>query len=231
MQRRDAKIPMAVKLGLTAFVAVLVPYYWVTYSPWNFLFFCDMALLITLAALRAESPLLVSLPAVGILVPQMLWLADLLSGSRIVGMTGYMFDAKLPLFVRGLSSFHGWLPFLLVWGVWRLGYDRRAIWGWTIIGTGLLVIVLLRPRAAAPSSHPSLAVNLNYVYGLSDQRPQTWMAPGHGSRCYCWDCRPSSTCRRGLVLRTWFRAAGRVAVPVELVETANPAPDARPALP
>ena len=27
-------------------------------------------------------------------------------------MTSYMFDPKLPLFVRGLSSFHGWLPFL-----------------------------------------------------------------------------------------------------------------------
>ncbi len=45
------RIPLALKLAYTAFVAVLVPYYWVTYSPWNFLFFCDVALLIALAAL------------------------------------------------------------------------------------------------------------------------------------------------------------------------------------
>ena len=31
-----------------------------------------------------------------------------------LGMAGYMFDPKLPLFVRGLSLFHGWLPFLLL---------------------------------------------------------------------------------------------------------------------
>ena len=45
---RQARIPMALKLAYTIFVAILVPYYWVTYSAWNFLFFCDLALLMTL---------------------------------------------------------------------------------------------------------------------------------------------------------------------------------------
>jgi hypothetical protein len=49
--RPGNKVPLAVKLVLTAFVAVLVSHYWVTYTPWNFLFFCDLALLMTLAAI------------------------------------------------------------------------------------------------------------------------------------------------------------------------------------
>jgi len=170
------RIPLALKLAFTAFVAVLVPYYWVTYSPWNFLFFCDVALLITLAALWTENPLVMSLPAVGITLPQMLWAFDFLTGSRITGMTGYMFDPKLSLFVRGLSGFHGWLPFLLIWGVWRLGYDRRAFAGWTVIGTVILLSsFFLAPAPPAPANHPDFAVNLNYVHGLSDKAPQTWM--------------------------------------------------------
>ena len=43
-------IPLALKLAYSLFVVVLVPYYWVTYSPWNFLFFCDFALLLGLVA-------------------------------------------------------------------------------------------------------------------------------------------------------------------------------------
>jgi hypothetical protein len=171
-------IPLALKLSYTMFVAVLVPYYWVSYSPWNFLFFCDVALLIALPALWMESPLLMSLPAVGIMLPQLLWVADFLSGARITGVTSYMFDRKLPLFVRGLSSFHGWLPFLLIWGVWRLGYDPRAFAGWTVLSTAILLVsYFLAPAPPAPSNHPNLAVNLNYVHGLSYERPQTWMPP------------------------------------------------------
>lgn len=175
---RPRRIPLALKVVYTGFVAVLAPYYWITYSPWNFLFFCDVALLLTLPALWLESALLMSLPAVGIVLPQILWTADFLTGARITGMTSYMYDPNLPLFVRGLSTFHGWLPFLLAWCVWRLGYDRRALSGWTVIGTVvLLVSFFLAPAPPAPPSNPKLAVNLNYVHGLSYEQPQTWMAP------------------------------------------------------
>jgi hypothetical protein len=171
-------IPLALKLAYTSFVAILVPYYWVTYSAWNFLFFCDVALLLGVFALWLESPLLMSLAAVGITVPQLLWVADLLTGSRITGMTSYMFDSKLPLFVRALSAFHGWLPFLLVWGVWRLGYDRRALAGWTIISTvNLLISFFFAPKPPAPADNPDLAVNINYVHGLSYKEPQNVMPP------------------------------------------------------
>src|SRR5436309_220794 len=70
MDRRH-KIPIAVKLIYSAFVVVLVPYYWITYSPWNFLFFCDLGLLIGAVALWTEDPLLASLPTVGLALPQL----------------------------------------------------------------------------------------------------------------------------------------------------------------
>jgi len=175
---RGNKIPLAVKLAYTAFVAILVPNYWHAYSPWTFLYFCDVALLLTVPALWLESSLLISLPAVGLTLPQLLWVVDFLSGSRITTMTSYMFDPKLPLLVRGLSTFHGWLPFLLVWGVWRLGYDRRAFAGWTAISTAvLLASFFLAPAPPAPADNPNQAVNINYVHGLSYEKPQTWMPP------------------------------------------------------
>jgi hypothetical protein len=204
------RIPLALKLAYTAFVAVLVPYYWVTCSPWNFLFFCDVALLITLATLWSEDPLLMSLPAVGIVLPQMLWVVDFLAGSRISGMTSYMFDPKLPLFVRGLSSFHGWLPFLLIWGVWRLGYDRRALAGWTAIGTAvLLASFFLAPAPPAPADNPSLSVNLNYVHGLSYERPQTWMPPWLWLTIFLVGFPVVFYLPAHLIFRTWFPAAAR----------------------
>jgi hypothetical protein len=171
-------IPLAVKVIYTLFVAVLVYNYWRAYSPWTFLYFCDVALLLTLPALWLESPLLISLPAVGLVLPQMLWVVDFMTGARITGMTSYMFDPKLPLLVRGLSTFHGGLPFLLVWGVWRLGYDRRALAGWTVISTFvLLASFFLAPAPPAPALNPNLAVNINYVHGLSYEKPQTWVPP------------------------------------------------------
>ena len=107
-------IPLALKLAYTLFVVVLIPKYWMAYSAWTFLFFCDVALFVGLCTLWLESPLLLSMTAVGITIPQLLWVADLLTGSHITGMTSYMFDPKLPIFVRALSLFHGWLPFVLL---------------------------------------------------------------------------------------------------------------------
>lgn len=177
------RVPLWLKLAFSAFVIVIVPYYWVTYTPWNFLYFCDVALVMTLVGLWTESPLLISLPTVGIALPQMLWVVDFLwrmaTGGYITGMTSYMFDAKIPLLVRGLSSFHGWLPFVLLWLVWRLGYDRRAFGLQSVLAIVLLLVGYFVAPAPPPSAeHPNWAVNINYAYGLDDKHPQTSMAPG-----------------------------------------------------
>ena len=176
---RPHKIPLAAKVAITAFLAVLVPVYLHTYGPTNFLWFCDAALILTVAGMWWESSLLISMCAVGILLPQCLWLADFgsnLLGFHFLNLTGYMFDAHLPLFTRGLSLFHGWLPLLLVWLLFRLGYDKRALSAWTVVAAGLvLVCYLFTPPAGTHPANPNLPINLNYVYGFNDQQPQHWI--------------------------------------------------------
>ena len=173
------KIPLAAKAAGTAFLAVLVPVYLLNYGPTNFLWFCDTALILTVIGMWLESSLLISMCAVGILIPQSLWLVDFgihLLGFHFLNLTSYMFDARLSLFLRGLSLFHGWLPLLLIGLLIRLGYDKRALFAWTALATGLILICYFFTRPAGPHPiDPSLPVNLNYVYGFNDQQPQTWM--------------------------------------------------------
>lgn len=173
------KIPLAAKVAGTAFLAVLLPVYWRAYGPTNFLWFCDAALLLTVAGMWLESSLLISMCSVGILLPQCLWLADFgsnLFGFHLLGLTGYMFDSQLPLFTRALSLFHGWLPLLLIWLLTRLGYDQRALVAWTGLATGLvLVCYFFTPPAGAHLEDPNRPINLNYIYGFNDKQPQTWV--------------------------------------------------------
>jgi len=179
MPQSENRLPLWLKLGYTAFMAVLVPVYWYYYGPTNFLYFCDVALILTLVGIWTESALLVSMCAVGILAPQTLWVIDFLGnlvGIPITGMTDYMMERDRSLFLRGLSLFHGWLPFLLVFLVWRMGYERRAFAAWTGLAWGLLLVCFF----FMPPPHPDpglTPVNINYVWGLSDHAPQTWVSP------------------------------------------------------
>jgi hypothetical protein len=120
--------------------------------------------------------------AVGILVPQFFWCADFggrLLGLRMTGMTSYMFESDHSLFLRGLSLFHGWLPFLLCYLVYRMGYDRRALKAWTgLAGALCLVAFFFLPPAGAVLADPKWPRNVDYVFGLDDARPQTWMPAG-----------------------------------------------------
>jgi hypothetical protein len=172
------RVPLWIKLPYTAFVAVLVPVYWVQYGPLNFLYFCDVALLLTTVALWTESSLLASMPAVGIVLPQLLWVIDffcrLLTGVHPgINLTEYMFDPSIPLYARALSSFHGWLPILLVWLVWRLGYDRRALLAQIALGWTVLVLSFL----LVPYNDPKRAGNVNKVFGWDDESMQPPIAP------------------------------------------------------
>lgn len=173
------KIPLAAKLAYTAFMAVLVPSYWYNYGPTNFLYFCDVALFLTLVGMWTERPLLIGMPAVGILLPQTMWVVDFASnlvGLPLTGMTDYMFDGDNPLFNRGLSLFHGWLPFLLLWLVLLVGYDRRSFALWIATAWILIVVCYVFLPAPPPDpDHPNVPVNVNYVYGFDDSTPQTWM--------------------------------------------------------
>ncbi len=176
-----SRIPLTVKVVYTLYMVILVPVYWRTYGPTNFLYFCDIALFMTWLALWTESALLVSAAAVGIVLPQVLWAVDFVAtgfGMPLSGMTAYMYDAALPLYARFLSFFHFWLPFFLLWLLKRTGYDSRGLPLWTAIALGVLYLCYFyMPAPPPPSDNPALPVNINYVYGFSDQAAQTWMPP------------------------------------------------------
>ena len=95
----------------------------------------------------------------------------LFTGGHIIDLTEYMFDSRIPLYMRGLSLFHGWLPLLLLWMVWRLGYDRRAWWAQTLLGWAVLVLCYL----LVPEIDNAHAGNVNKIFGPSDEAPQTRM--------------------------------------------------------
>lgn len=171
---RERHVPFWFKLVYTAFVAVVVTKYWAQYTPVNFLWFCNVALLTTLVGLWLESAVLISMQAVGIIVWQLLWQLDfffqLATGIHTIGAADYMFDASVPLFVRSLSISHVWMPYLLLWLLSRFGYDRRALWLQTLYAWAvLLASFLLTTDLKGPAG------NVNKIYGLSDSTAQTLM--------------------------------------------------------
>jgi hypothetical protein len=112
----------------------------------------------------------------------MLWVVDLLfrivAGVEITGVTSYMLENSIPLYLRSLSLFHGWLPFFLLWLLWRLDYDRRALAIQSVVAIAILLLsYLFGPAPPPPADDPNRAVNINYVYGFTDKHPQTIMAP------------------------------------------------------
>jgi hypothetical protein len=127
------RIPLWVKVLWTAWIVVWVPVYWRQYGLQNFLFFCDLGNVLIAAGLWLESPLIFSWQACGLLLFQTLFDIDLLgavlSGRHFIGGSEYVFDVHIPLWIRLLSLFHVVTPPLLLWAIWRLGYDRR---GWKL---------------------------------------------------------------------------------------------------
>lgn len=170
-----------IKWGFTAFMLVLVPYYWMEYGPTNFLYFCDIALFLALASLWTRWPLFASMALVGLLVPQLVWQLDFVAqcvGLPHLGLTNYMFDPSISLFARFLSFFHFWLPILLIYVVHQLGFDRRSMLGWTLIAwIAVLVSFTCLPAPGDVLEFPNQPHNVNYVYGFSPDEAQTWLSP------------------------------------------------------
>jgi hypothetical protein len=164
--------PLWLKLAVTAFVLVTLAVYYVKYGPGNFLWFSDIALIVTVPALWLENALLASMMALAVLLPEVLWnlgyFLRLLTGKRVTGLTDYMFDSSKPLFLRALSLFHIVLPPLLVWMVARLGYDPRALLAQTVLAWIVLPLTywLTGPEA-----------NVNWVRGFGGPGARTHLPP------------------------------------------------------
>lgn len=159
--------PLWLKIAYTLFVCVIVPVYWRHYGPANFLWFSDIALLLTVPALSLESSLLASMMALAVALPELAWNVDffvrLTTGVSLMGLSAYMFDRSIPLLIRGLSLFHVGLPLLLLWMVHRLGYDKGALIAQTLVA---IVVLPLSYFFSDPRE------NVNWVYGFGE-KPQT----------------------------------------------------------
>lgn len=167
-------IPLWVKITCTLFVALTVAVYAVKYPPYNFLWFSDVALLMTVPALWLESALLTGMAAVGVLLPEALWNASyfwqLATGRRLSGLADYMFDSTRPRYLRALSLFHVFLPPLLLWMVWRLGYDPVALPAQTALAWVVLPLCYLWTPPAE---------NVNWVFGPGAKPQQRMPGPAY----------------------------------------------------
>jgi hypothetical protein len=154
-------IPLWFKVLYTALVLVIVAVWYRHYGLRNFLWFSDIALIGAVPALWLESPLLASVLAVVVLLPELMWNVDIVLRLSLrrqaIGLTDYMFEHERPRILRTLSLFHVPLPLVLLWMVSSYGYDRRALVG----GAVLVALVLPASRVLGTRSE-----NINWTHAL-----------------------------------------------------------------
>jgi hypothetical protein len=184
------RIPLGLKLFWTLWVMIWAPVYWREYGLQNFLFFCDLGNLLIAVALWLESPLILSSQATGLLLFQTLFTIDLagvvVSGHHLIGGTEFMFDPHVPLWIRLLSLFHVVTPPLLLWAIWRTGYDPRG-WKLQTLTTWIVVPInyFWRPQydvnwARGPFFHEQHAIpGLAYLWGYLILVPALVYFPTH----------------------------------------------------
>lgn len=170
------RLPLGLKIFMVSFSLILGVYASATQGPWTLFYICDIALFLATLGICSERSLPVSMAAVGVLVVQGLWVADLLLTALDLSplrMTGYMLSDNVSIIKRLMSLFHAWLPLVLLFSIWRLGYDARAMKYWcAVCAVVLLICFFLLPRPPAPADDPLMAVNVNYVFGLYMSKPQ-----------------------------------------------------------
>lgn len=195
------RIPLSAKLIYTVWMAVWIPVYWMHAGPTNFLWLCDVANFLIALALWAESPLLISAQAVGVLFVQIVWCGDyfgrLILGRHPIGGTEYMFDEAKPLYLRLFSLFHVAMPPLLLWSVKRLGYDRR---GWLLQTAITWVLLPATWLLVAPDR------NVNWVWKPFG-KPQELLTPPIYLLALCFLYPLLLYLPTHLALRRWMKGA------------------------
>ena len=145
-------------LGL-AWLVVYLPSYAAAYGFTNFLFLCNLGVMLTAAALLAGNRLVLSSQAVAAPVIGLAWGLDagwrVISGHHLFGGTAYMWDPQYPLFTRLLSLYHLAWPVRVVVLARRMGYDRR---GWPL-QTGIAAGAVIVCRLFTPP-----AENINFAF-------------------------------------------------------------------
>lgn len=138
---------------------VYLPVYQSAYGVLNFLFLCNIGVILTALALIVRSRLLIASQAVAAPVIALAWMVDagwrLVTGDFLYGATAYMWDPAYPLPARLLSLYHIVWP-LLLWAILRrVGYDPR---GWAVQAV-IAALAILAGRWLAPA-----ADNVNFAW-------------------------------------------------------------------
>lgn len=146
------------QVAVIAWLAIYVPVYASAYGGWHFLQLCDLSVLLACLGVLTRSRLLLSAQALGAPAIALLWLADLgwsaATGHYLHGGTAYLWNEAVPAAARVLSIFHLVLPLLLLFCLWRNGYDRRAL----LLQAAISAVVIAVSRLWLPPVD-----NLNYV--------------------------------------------------------------------
>jgi len=171
MTNASLKVPIWIRIFASLWLIVLIPSYLIYYELENFLWFSNIAFILTVTGMWLHSRLLVSMQALAVTLPETGWILGFLwqslTGNSLFGLTDYMFDSEIPLFIRGLSLYHLWLPPLIIFSVFRLGYDKRAFRFQAFIG----VLVLLSSYLFT-----SQDANINWVH-VVEKESITWLHP------------------------------------------------------
>lgn len=154
-------------MAYTVMVVVIVPIYWREHGPSNFLWLSDIALLSMVPALWFENKLIPSMMLIGVVPLEGLWNIDFICAGHCLELAKYMFDPEMPLYLRGLSLFHIPMPIVIIYTVYKLGYDQRAVY------FQILLVWILLPISYGLSP---LKENINWVYGFGEM-PQTRLPP------------------------------------------------------
>ncbi len=158
--QRPRQIPTWLRWTSLLWLALWFPVYWIYWRPSTFVHLCDVAVILTCIGLWSCNSLLLSSQAVSSPLVDLVWCFDVgwaaLWAKHPIGGTEYMWDATRPYWVRMFSLFHLIWPFLLLWAIFRVGYDRR---GW-ILQSGIAAIVLAVSRL--------LPRDLNFNYAFTD---------------------------------------------------------------
>jgi hypothetical protein len=156
--------------AVALFLAVYLPAYALTYGLVNFLFLCNLSVVLAAVGIWTCSRLLLSSQALACFLVGLAWTVDaasrLLTGSHLLGGTEYMWDPRWPLFTRLLSLYHVALPPVLVLAVRRTGYDPRGYW----LQSAVAIVGVAAGRLFGP------VANINYAY-VEPLFGRTWGGP------------------------------------------------------
>jgi hypothetical protein len=152
-------IPLWVKIAALAWVAAWVPIYLLYYGWTDFIHLSDIAIALAALGLWIESPMLLTSQAISTLLGETIWTVDVAwtqaTGHMLIPGVQYMWETKYPLWLRLMSFYHVALPIVLVWGVWRLGYDRRGL----KLQAGIVAVALVAGRLWGGTVH-----NINFAF-------------------------------------------------------------------